>query len=69
MMEQERYIKFLELLAITLELLTFNKMLKFKSVHIQVDNLAALIYFLITEYLFKHQIIIIADYLLELLIC
>ena len=80
-MEQKCYIKFLELLAIALELV----MMKFKSIHIQVDNLTALIYFFkmaetksqklpasltkIREYLFKYQIIIIADYLLKLLIC
>ena len=44
--EQECYIKFLKLLSINLALTTFKKILKFKLVHIQVDNLTALSYLL-----------------------
>ena len=74
--EQEYHINFLELLPIKFELLSFSKMMNFKSVHIEVDNQTALSYLLkmggtksqellkvskeIWDYLFKHQIIITA---------
>ena len=44
--EQEYHINLLELLAIKLALLTFSKMIHFKSVHVQVDNQTALSYLL-----------------------
>ena len=77
--EQQYNINLLELLAIKFALLTFSKMMNFKSVHIQVDNQIALSYLLkmggtksqellsvskeIWDYLFKYQIMITAEYL------
>ena len=83
--EQEYHINFLEVLPIKFALLTFSKMINFKSVHIQADNQTALIYFLkmrgtkdqellrvskeIWDYLFKHQIMITVGYLPGCLNC
>ena len=77
--EQEYHINLLQLLAIKFALLTFSKMMNFKSVHIQVHNQTALSYLLkmrgtksqelprvpkeIWNYLLKHQIMITAEYL------
>ena len=76
--EQEYHINLLALLAIKFSLLTFSKMMNFKSLTIQVDNQTALSYVLkmgrtkiqellrvskeIWEYLLKHQIMIAAEY-------
>ena len=77
--KHECHINLLELLAIKFALLTFSKMINFKSVHIQVDNQTASSYLLkmggtksqellraskeIWDYLLKYQIMITAEYL------
>ena len=77
--EQEYRINLLELLAIKFVLLTFSKMMNFKSVHIQVDNQTAFSHLLkkggtksqellrvskeICDYFLKHQIMITVGYI------
>ena len=77
--ERVLHINVLEMIAIKLALLSFHKMMNFRSVHLQVDNNIVLSYFLkmggtvskeliqlsidIWQFLFAHQIMITAEYL------
>ena len=77
--EQLLHINVLELKAVKLALLTFNKQKSLKAVHFQIDNTTALLYLVkmggtgnqmllklskeIWQYLLKHQITITAEYL------